>query len=404
MPERTTVRIIHPVDLARPKVGGIHAFISTFVKFLPDDLAVEHVGLTGRGGPPVRRWSEVEVEGRAIRAFPLLEQGDVEHRARVPLGARFAAALWRAAPSLRAGAQIAQFHRPGLALPAVGWPMRRIQVVHLSADQLRSAGSESRWRRLGGGLRRIEGRVLPRMDWIVAVSEDAADEYRQAFPALGERISFLSNWVDDTVFAPLGPDERRQARAALAAEMGGGSTDRLIVAVGRLERQKQPLLALRALDRLPDATVHLGFVGEGSLRDELRRAIAEMGLGARVRILPTRARGDLARLLNAADALLIASAHETGPTVAYEALACGLPVASTPVGRVPALVAGTEAGVISDGFTPEAVAAALAAVLAVPDRERARSAAVAAATPYAARTVLQPFYERHRALAAGRGG
>jgi len=44
--------------------------------------------------------------------------------------------------------------------------------------------------------------------------------------------------------------------------------------------------------------------------------------------------------LNAADALLLTSKHEGSPTIVKEALACGLPIVSVPVGDVPERIAG----------------------------------------------------------------
>ncbi len=56
------------------------------------------------------------------------------------------------------------------------------------------------------------------------------------------------------------------------------------------------------------------------------------------RVLFVGRRDDLPALLNAFDLLVIASERETGPLVLLEALACGLPVLSTPVGRSPELL------------------------------------------------------------------
>jgi len=55
-------------------------------------------------------------------------------------------------------------------------------------------------------------------------------------------------------------------------------------------------------------------------------------------VIFTGRRKDHPAVLNALDLLVIASATETGPLVLLEALACGVPVVSTPVGRAPELL------------------------------------------------------------------
>jgi glycosyltransferase involved in cell wall biosynthesis len=80
---------------------------------------------------------------------------------------------------------------------------------------------------------------------------------------------------------------------------------------------------------------------------------------------------DMPAVLNALDVLVIASTAETGPLVLLEALACGIPVVSTPVGRTPELLAGGECGALFPIGDAVALAGHLLALLADPDRRQA---------------------------------
>ena len=110
-------------------------------------------------------------------------------------------------------------------------------------------------------------------------------------------------------------------------------------------------------------------------------------------------REEVARLMHAADALLITSAFETGPTVGLEALASGLPVVTTDVGEVASVVAETGAGQVAASRTPEAVAAAIDAVLSLP-APGLHDGAVRAAEPFLADRVLGAVYDANREMAA----
>jgi glycosyltransferase involved in cell wall biosynthesis len=103
--------------------------------------------------------------------------------------------------------------------------------------------------------------------------------------------------------------------------------------------------------------------------------------------------------MHAADALLITSAFETGPTVGLEALASGLPVVTTNVGEVAAVVAASGAGRVAAERTPEAVAAAAEWVLTRPS-PGLRDDAVRAAQPFLANRVLGAVYDANREMAA----
>ncbi len=114
-----------------------------------------------------------------------------------------------------------------------------------------------------------------------------------------------------------------------------------VLFVGRLAPNKGLFTLVDAIGRvqITHPEVRLGILGKGPLLPELEKRIAAQGLGAHV-IIARRLEsvGELAQLYNRAGMLVCASTAEGGPRVTVEAMACGVPVISTPVGIMPELL------------------------------------------------------------------
>jgi glycosyltransferase involved in cell wall biosynthesis len=135
-----------------------------------------------------------------------------------------------------------------------------------------------------------------------------------------EKILVLpSLYIDFEIFHPM-PDERRQYD---------------VLFVGRLAPNKGLFTLLDAVARVKTdhPAIRLGILGQGPLRSLLERRIAALGLTDQVDLIPRldSAHG-VAQLVNRAGMLVCASTSEGGPRVTAEAMACGVPVISTPVG------------------------------------------------------------------------
>ncbi|CAA7619905.1 glycosyltransferase [Magnetospirillum sp. UT-4] len=96
----------------------------------------------------------------------------------------------------------------------------------------------------------------------------------------------------------------------------------LIVALGRLHRNKAFDVLIKAVAAVPD--VYLWIAGEGPLRGELEALASHLGAISRVRFLGWR--DDVAALYAAADLFVCPSRHEPLGNVVIEAWAQGVPV------------------------------------------------------------------------------
>lgn len=192
-----------------------------------------------------------------------------------------------------------------------------------------------------------------------------------------DKVRVIENGIDPDVFQLL---DRTAARRSL----GLAETGQLLVSIGTLAPRKGFHLVMEAMDRLRERWPDLRFAivggagAEGAMEKELRDLASRLGIADRVIFAGPRPRKDLAAWYSAADAFVLASAHEGCPNVVLEALACGTPVIATPVGNVPELVAPEAGRVVERAVAP--LAEAIDAVLSGSwDRERIR-AGIAART------------------------
>lgn len=388
--------IVLPADPERLPPGGIASFVRGFIKFAPDDFEISFIGVsTGGAQRRLGRWASILAEGREVAFLPVARRATAD-RGRVPIALAFTVGLARYRSRIGGNQSVLQFHRPATALPLLGSAHSKVRVVHLTTEQLTSAASESRWRVARGLLARVEAASFERMDRIYVVNKEAAHAYQARFPAISERIAFVPNWVDDSIFRPLADRQRAVVRRSIAGQSSGSP---IMLFAGRLERQKDPLLMLETFAHVCQnrASSLLLVAGTGSMRADLEARARSLGIATSVRFMGPVERPELARLMNAADAMIITSAYETGPTVAYESLACGLPIVATAVGEIPGLLGDPHAGEAIEERSPQTLAAAAARVLAR-DRALVRRACAAAARPFAATTVLDKLYADHRQL------
>jgi teichuronic acid biosynthesis glycosyltransferase TuaC len=199
-----------------------------------------------------------------------------------------------------------------------------------------------------------------------------------------DKISVIRHGVDLNLFKP------PLNRVALRRRLG---FDRItFISVGHLIPRKGHDLAIAALAGLPGTG--LVIVGEGPEKASLQRLAVARGIADRVRFLGQVDQRRIPELLGAADALILCSEREGIANVLMEALACGTPVAATPVWGLPEVLVASEAGVLFEDRSVGAVVEGIRHLLAnPPDRCATRK--------YAERFKWKETAARHLALIRG---
>ncbi|HLI25538.1 MAG TPA: glycosyltransferase [Chloroflexota bacterium] len=218
------------------------------------------------------------------------------------------------------------------------------------------------------GLVRVRRRALARTyravyalhHRVIAVSRAVARDLRArpGLPVAADRLRVVYNGLDLARVQAAEP----LPRAALGVPAGAP----LVVCVGNLFPIKGQRLLISAFARLRQRlpAAHLLLVGEGPDRPALERLAAAHGQQEHVHFLGARA--DAPAILAASDVVAVPSLAEGLPLVPLEALALGKPVVATRAGGLPEIIAHGVTGLLVPPRRPEALAAALLAVLTQP--------------------------------------
>ncbi len=201
----------------------------------------------------------------------------------------------------------------------------------------------------------------PMVHRYIAVSQDLQRYLVRNIGISPARITQIYNGVDIARFAPAGTQS-----ADLLPPHFRGPEKVVIGAVGRLQSVKDPLTLVRGvaelLRREPALryVVRLTIIGDGPLRDALRKCVADEGI-ADLTWLPG-ARNDVAEIYRCLDIFVLPSLREGVSNTLLEAMASGLPVIATAVGGNPELVVDNVSGFLIEPSSPHAVAAEVAEI------------------------------------------
>jgi len=244
-----------------------------------------------------------------------------------------------------------------LVTAACAWARRAPAIVrtrHISSPMPRNFAS--RW-------------LYARADRIVTTGEKLRLQVIEEVGADPSRTVSIPTGIDLSRFRP-------GNRLAARGQVGLPGEATIVGIVATLRSWKGHLHLLEAVASLGFAEVHLAIVGDGPMRAVLEERAANLGMP---RVIFAGNQRDVAPWLRSFDVFCLPSyANEGVPQALMQAMACGLPVITTPVGSIEEVVQDGRTGMIVPPADPPALARAIATLIEDPARRAALGQAAAA--------------------------
>ncbi|MCS7145550.1 MAG: glycosyltransferase family 4 protein [Nitrososphaerota archaeon] len=174
---------------------------------------------------------------------------------------------------------------------------------------------------------------LAREAWrVICVSRFLAEEVNRALGTPMGKIDVIPNGVCLENFSSSGSNSELRSRFAAPHE-------RIVLYVGRLVYEKGVHLLVEAIPRvLQSVDVKFVIVGEGYLKEWIRRRVEEMGVAHKVYVTGFLDVKTVRSLYAVSDVFVMPSLYEPFGIVALEAAASRLPLVSTCIGGIGEIV------------------------------------------------------------------
>jgi len=339
------VRVLHVVDSAEPRGGEI--FASDLIRAIDrPDVSHRVAILRDLGGVTISYGAPTVVLPASGRTVPGFRMDPATIR-----GLRSIVRRWTP--------DIVQSHGGDTLKHAVAATTGyRIRLVY------RAIGAAPSWA-TRGPRRVVYGRLIRSATRVVAVAEAVRHEIVARFGASEAHVVTIANGVDPERLSS------ERSRASVRRSLGIPSGSPVILSLGSLNWEKDPLAHLQVVSRVCQrvpAVRHL-MVGDGPLRDEVSSTVGRMGLAGRVLVLG--ARRDIADLLRASDVVLLASRIEGMPACLIEGGMAGLPAVAYAIAGIPEIVDDGSTGVLVRPGDVGGLADSVSRLLADPETRKA---------------------------------
>jgi len=203
----------------------------------------------------------------------------------------------------------------------------------------------------------IEKELVGTCDRILAPTRTEHKMLTGYYACPTEKIGFVPCGVDLELFQPA-------PKLSARKQLGLAPDEVILLNVGRFEPLKGIDILLEAMRyfRRRERVRLLVVGGDGEKSPEtqhLRQKINQLGITEKVKFAGRIEQRHLPPYYQAADVLVITSHYESFGLVGLEALACGRPVVSTPVGAMEQLIQQGRSGCVVTAIRPESIAAGI---------------------------------------------
>jgi len=241
---------------------------------------------------------------------------------------------------------------------------------------------------------RLDRWSLPATDRIITVCQAFARDLSRNTGVALDDISVLHNSIRPQLPAP---DTEAQA---VRSRFGVADDESLILAVGRLSKEKAHIDLIAAFSGLrkstPEVNAKLIIVGDGPERGRLEAAAESFG--CKESVVFAGQSSDVWPFYFAADVFVLPSHSEGSPNVLLEAMAAGIPIVATEAGGVPEMVEHNQSALLVPASDPSALGAAIARVLTEDDlaQRLTANASSLVGTRYAPENYVRTLVEIYR--------
>jgi len=148
--------------------------------------------------------------------------------------------------------------------------------------------------------------------------------------------------------------------------------DNIIGYVGRLSEEKGILNFITALPGIlkENKNLKIFVIGDGPLKDQVHAKLVQSDIFTNVTLTGWVPHGELPFYLNELRVLVLPSDTEGLSNIMLEAMACGTPVLSTPVGAIPDFITDGETGFLMENNSPECIEKHVIRALNFPNIEK----------------------------------
>ncbi|MDR1528934.1 MAG: glycosyltransferase family 4 protein [Burkholderiales bacterium] len=234
----------------------------------------------------------------------------------------------------------------------------------------------------------------PALRYVICNSRMVRDDIIRRFRVAEDKLVVIYNGIDTDYFSPASVECHRQSQRRA---WGIPEDAPLLAVIGSGFLRKGLAVALNALSAHP--SVFLLIVGSDKRQEHYTQLAGKAGVASRVRFLG--ALTDVRLVYGAADALILPTLYDPFPNVCIEALACGLPLLTSPTCGAAEWITEGENGWVIDALDDDGYRSAVGAWLESwgdpAARTSLKNAARATAVPHtlsAMTEILTNLYQR----------